>query len=87
MAGQNGIGFLKRMFTPAGVTLAPQEVTIGDRFLSRDAQASVWVVERISSVDASSFPLVSLSREGRPDLKKIVSIAVLQDGEDFRPAH
>lgn len=86
MANQTGIGFLKRMFTPAGATLPQAEVTIGDRFLSRDAKTSVWVVERISSVGSSTYPLVSLSREGYPDLKKTVSIAVLQDGEDFRPA-
>lgn len=86
MTQQVGIGFLKRLLTPAGAQMTQPEVTIGDRFQHHSSRASVWVVERISSVGASNLPLVSLSREGHPDLKKIVSIAVLQDGEDFTPA-
>ncbi|GEM_PF-1673948 len=86
MASQSRKGFFNWMFNPAPTGESVSEVTIGDRFQHQHSRASVWVVERISKVGASTYPLVSLSREGRPDLKKVVSIAVLQDGEDFKPA-
>ena len=61
-------------------------VSVGDKYAQTDDALSVWTVERISQVQMSKFPLVSLSRENYPDLIKTVSLAVLADGEDFRPA-
>ncbi|TNE60618.1 MAG: hypothetical protein EP335_18455 [Alphaproteobacteria bacterium] len=61
-------------------------LSIGDRFEQADRTHSVWVVERISKLGSSLYPLVSLAREDHPDLKKTVSLAVLEEGEDFRPA-
>jgi hypothetical protein len=87
MSGEAKIGFLKRMFTPATAGQNQCEISVGDRYQALGTRPSVWVVERISSVGSSSYPLVSMCREGHPDLKKTVSLAVLQDGADFRPAH
>ncbi len=61
-------------------------VAVGDKYAQTDDEFSVWTVERISQVQMSRFPLVSLSRENHPDLIKTVSLAALADGEDFRPA-
>lgn len=61
-------------------------VSVGDKYAQTDDALSVWTVERISQVQMSKFPLVSLSRENHPDLIKTVSLAALADGEDFRPA-
>ncbi|WP_417463583.1 hypothetical protein [Kordiimonas sp.] len=85
---QNGssIGLLKRLFRGEGTASATTGVVVGARYSDRHHHTSVWVVERISSIGASTYPLVSLAREGRPDLKKTVSLAVIEDGEDFRPA-
>lgn len=86
MASQAKISFLKRMFSGSASGESLNEVTIGDRFQHHGGPAAIWVVERISRVGGSSFPLVSLVREGHPDLTKVVSIAVLEEGEDFTPA-
>lgn len=87
MTSENKIGFLKRMFTSSGTAQNQSEVAVGARYLASGMKPSIWVVERISSVGASSYPLVSMCREGHPDLKKTVSLAVLQEGSDFTPAH
>ena len=86
MQKASSLGLLKRLFQGEGASPLEPSVTIGARYMSSHHQASVWVVERISSVGSSSYPLVSLSREGHPDLKKTVSLAVIEEGEDFRPA-
>ena len=61
-------------------------IAVGDRFEQVDDELSLWTVERIRQVQMSNFPLISLSRVDHPDLVKTVSLAALQDGEDFRPA-
>ncbi|WP_417457199.1 hypothetical protein [Kordiimonas sp.] len=85
---QNGssLGLLKRLFRGEGRANAAPGVVVGARYSDRHHLTSVWVVERISSIGASTYPLVSLAREGRPDLKKTVSLAVIEEGEDYRPA-
>lgn len=87
MTDENKISFLKRMFTSTGSAPNQTEVAVGARYMASGVRPSVWVVERISSVGASSYPLVSMCREGHPDLKKTVSLAVLQEGTDFTRAH
>ncbi|WP_417449003.1 hypothetical protein [Kordiimonas sp.] len=86
MHKDSSVGLLKRLFRGDAVREHEPGVIVGARYMARNHQSSVWVVERISSVGASSYPLVSLSREGHPDLKKTVSLAVIEEGEDFRPA-
>ncbi|MCJ9430427.1 hypothetical protein [Kordiimonas marina] len=61
-------------------------LAVGDRYEQADRTLSIWVVERITKLGSSQYPLVSLAREDHPDLKKTVSVAVLEEGEDFRPA-
>lgn len=80
------LNLLKRALGVDVPLSADTNVAIGDRFEQLDDNLSVWTVERISQVQMSSFPLISLSREDHPDLVKTVSLAVLEDGEDFRPA-
>lgn len=86
MEKASSIGLLKRLFKGEGAVAQATGVTIGARYMSSHHQSTVWVVERISSVGSSTYPLVSLSREGHPDLKKTVSLAVIEEGEDYRPA-
>lgn len=87
MTDENKISFFKRMFTSTGAAPNQSDVAVGARYTASGMKPSVWVVERISSVGGSSYPLVSMCREGHPDLKKTVSLAVLQEGSDFTPAH
>ncbi len=61
-------------------------VVVGDRFTDTDKAVSVWIVDRISDVGMSEYPLISLSCEGYPELTKTVSISVLQEQESFRRA-
>ncbi|MFC3051144.1 hypothetical protein [Kordiimonas pumila] len=70
-----------------GIEVPPpmSNIAVGDRYEHMGQGVSIWVVERISKVSMSSFPLISLVREGRPDLKKILSLSVLEEGQDFRP--
>ncbi|WP_417461769.1 hypothetical protein [Kordiimonas sp.] len=82
----SSVGLLKRLFRGEGTTSIVPGVVVGARYSDRHHMTSVWVVERISSIGASTYPLVSLAREGRPDLKKTVSLAVIEEGEDYRPA-
>jgi len=80
------LNLLKRAFGVESDAENHASVSIGDRFAQTDDGISVWTVERISQVQMSSFPLISLSRENHPDLIKTVSLVVLQDGQDFTPA-
>lgn len=86
MEKASSVGLLKRLFRGEGSGPVGPSVTIGARYMSKHHHSSVWVVERISSVGSSTYPLVSMAREGHPDLKKTVSLAVIEEGEDFRPA-
>lgn len=85
MASFSPIEIFRRAFSSQPYTSGQATIAIGDKFQHRDTALSVWVVERISEVSSSNLPLISLSLEGRPDLKKILSLSVLEDGEDFRP--
>jgi len=82
----SSVGLLRRLFQGDRITDVVPGVVVGARYSDRRHATSVWVVERISSIGASTYPLVSLAREGRPDLKKTVSLAVIEEGEDYRPA-
>jgi len=75
------IKLIKKIMPTNGRADGTRKVSIGDRFERDDAAISIWVVERISNVRASRFPLISLSREGRPDITKTVSLdAFVKDG-------
>ncbi len=63
-----------------------KNVTVGDRFEESEADLPVWIVDRISHVRGSLFPLVSLRREGNPDLERTLSISALDDQEVYRRA-
>ena len=86
MEGRIPMGLFKALFKGERAGNKLPAVAVGDRLVYRSPDSSVWVVERISSVGASTYPLVSLAREGHPDLKKTVSIAVIEEGGEFRPA-
>ncbi|WP_147453502.1 hypothetical protein [Eilatimonas milleporae] len=60
------------------------EVAVGDRFQSIEKQPAIWMVERIATLSWSRYPLVIMHREGRPDLKKTISLAELGKGTHFR---
>lgn len=63
-----------------------RDVSVGDRYQQNDQTVSVWVVERISNVQMSKFPLVSLARVGYPDITKTVSLSALSDDHEYRIA-
>lgn len=86
MYGFQPLNLLKRVLGVESSRNSPENVSVGDRYKQTDDALSVWTVQRISQVQMSRFPLVSLSRENHPDLIKTVSLAALSDGEDFRPA-
>lgn len=85
MANFSPFTMFKRAMRPQPGVGIRETIAIGDRFQQSGQPLSVWVVEKISQVSTSNLPLISLSREGRPDLKKILSLSVLEDGDDFRP--
>jgi len=86
MASFRPMTLLKRMMGANSDSESKMSVAVGDKYEQLDPGLSVWVVERISNVSASSLPLISLSREGHPDLKKVLSLTVLEEGVGFRPA-
>ena len=85
MASFSPFSILKRVVSGVEEGGMRTNIAVGDRFEHQDRDLSVWIVEKISNVSSSHLPLISLSREGRPDLKKILSLSVLEEGEDFRP--
>jgi len=84
MANLPDFSTMRRWMNGSAQLRRDQEVVeIGDRFQLRDRHSSVWVVNRISNVEASRFPLVSLRHESYPQLEKTVSMVALEDGIDF----
>ncbi len=71
------------IFSNRGVNHKVSNIEIGDRFRTYDAYQSIWIVDRVTNVASSMHPLVSLKREGQPDLVKTISIGVLQDAEEY----
>ncbi|MBL4837542.1 MAG: hypothetical protein JKY34_08170 [Kordiimonadaceae bacterium] len=86
MSGFGPFSFFKKILQTNRQTPSAAPVSIGDKFEQLDEGLSIWTVERISRVQVSSFPLISMIREDRPELTKTVSLTALEDGEDFRPA-
>jgi hypothetical protein len=80
------VNLLKRAITQDGWRRPVQPVSVGDRFERQDEAVSVWIVERISQVRMSEYPLVSLSRAGHPDISKTVSLSTLCEKSEFRIA-
>ena len=81
------VSLLKKVMPQDGrVRAAACEVSVGDRFEQQDEGASIWIVERISEVRMSSFPLVSLARVGHPDITKTVSLSTLSENIEYRLA-
>jgi len=78
------VNLIKKVFPREEVGEQKLAVTIGDTYEQCDDSLSLWVVERISQVSASRFPLVSLARVGHPDIKKTVSLSALIDRHDYR---
>ena len=86
MSGFGPLSFFKKMLQTDSLIPSVASVAIGDKFEQLDEGLPVWTVERISRVQVSNFPLISMIREDHPELTKTVSLTALEDGEDFRPA-
>ena len=86
MSTVNPIKTVKYLLEKAVKSADAVDISIGDRFEQSHHGLPVWIVERISRVEISQFPLISLRREDRPELQKIISLTALQDGIDYRPA-
>lgn len=80
------VSLLKRMVPLDQWHRHKRAVSVGDQFAQQDSAESVWVVERISEVQMSSIPLVSLARVGHPDITKTVSLSALDDDSEYRIA-
>jgi len=86
MGSLHPVNLLKKILPLNSGKLERRAVSVGDRFKRSDATFSIWVVERISNVRVSRFPLVSLSREGHPSIKKTVSLHALVEDGSFHTA-
>lgn len=62
-------------------------ISVGDRYISADKRARIWVVESIRSIKSSNYPLIALHREDRPDMGTIVSASALDGTGRFRRSH
>ncbi|UTW57521.1 hypothetical protein KFE96_11790 [Kordiimonas sp. SCSIO 12603] len=77
------VSLIRRAFDTALQAKSVFDIEVGDRYLETEGGVSVWVVKRISDVDMSEFPLISLTREDYPELTKTVSLSVLREKEGF----
>jgi hypothetical protein len=59
-------------------------VEVGDRFKSTTNEIPIWIVDKVTKVKSSHFPLVSLKREDQPDMVKVLSSRILEDREEFK---
>lgn len=84
MTHRSPLSAIKRLFSSSSDGNAAYRVDIGDRFVERDEGLQVWIVDRISSVSGSLYPLVSLHREGRPEVERTLSLAALNDNTAYR---
>jgi len=86
MNSMHPVGLLKKMTQHESKRRQARDVAIGDRYEQQDGPVSLWVVERISEVRMSRFPLVRLARVGRPDITKTVSLSALSGESEYRAA-
>ena len=84
MNSMHPVSLLKKVLPHDGRGRSARDVAIGDRYEQRDVSVSLWVVERISQVQMSQYPLVSLSRVGYPDITKTVSLSALSEESEYR---
>lgn len=77
------VNLLKKVMPSDSWAKDAPDVSVGDRFEQRDDSVSVWVVERISRVSMSPYPLVSMSRVGHPDITKTVSLAAFAENNEY----
>ncbi len=82
----NSMSLMGRFFPSERWQKPVPDVSVGDRFEQQDEGVSVWIVERISQVRMSPFPLVSLARIGHPDITKTVSLTALLEQNDYKAA-
>ena len=86
MNSMHPVGLLKKMMPQEAWRRQARDVAIGDRYEQQDGPVSLWVVERISEVRMSRFPLVRLARVGHPDITKTVSLSALASESEYRIA-
>ncbi|PCI63938.1 MAG: hypothetical protein COB37_03020 [Kordiimonadales bacterium] len=84
MSSLHPVSLLKKFLSPGAKPSVIDKVTVGDRFELDAPSVSFWIVERISDVRMSSSPLVSLSREGHPEITKTVSLSAFEHDGDYR---
>jgi hypothetical protein len=58
-------------------------IEVGDRFHATTNEIPIWIVDKVTKVKSSHFPLVSLKREDQPHMIKVLSSRVLEDREEF----
>lgn len=80
-------GVTGKSFSENGEARAVVAPEVGDRYAHATDARAVWVVETVLSVTASRYPLVRLTRDGYPDLTKVVSLAALTDCDEFLRMH
>ena len=86
MNSMHPVSLLKKVMPQNGWGRSERDISVGDRFEQQNEKISVWIVARISNVQMSRFPLVSLTRVGYPDITKTVSLSALSDDVEYRIA-
>ncbi|UTW54093.1 hypothetical protein [Kordiimonas sp. SCSIO 12610] len=61
-----------------------KSISVGDRFRPTTSEIPIWIVDKVTNVKSSNFPLVSLKREDQPHMIKVLSSNILEDREEFR---
>jgi len=84
MNSMHPVSLFKKVLPQESWGRSVRNVAVGDRYEQRDVPVSFWVVERISQVQMSQFPLVRLSRVGYPDITKTVSLSALSEENEYR---
>jgi len=84
MNNMHPVRLLKKMMPQDSARDQRSGIAVGDRYEQKDGPVSLWVVERISEVRMSRFPLVHLARVGHPDITKTVSLSALSSENEYR---
>ena len=59
-------------------------ISVGQKYSENRAGAPVWIVDKVSHIPMSKYPLVHLKRETMPDISKTLSALVLEERNTYK---
>lgn len=77
------MSIFKRFMSGNEADNQPVEIAIGDKFAHVGNSRTVWVVDKIHDHNKDIKPLVTMYREGHPDLLKVLSTTALSGESDY----